>query len=114
MNNLCTNSFVATPLSNCCETLQINDIDSDDLVGKCLISSSLGNVQILDCTIEDGSTILDLTELPSGFLSLYKIYKIVLLAELNATLPIMYNTDYDSIIIQLVNTNPIITNEFVR
>jgi hypothetical protein len=114
MNPLCQNGYVAYPLSNCCETLQINDLDSDDLEAKCIITNSLGNKQILDCTILDGTTVLDLTELPKGFLSNYKLYDIAIFAELNSTLPITYNTDYDCIIIQFVNTNPIITNEFIR
>ena len=106
--NICDNSFQAKGISNCAETLTINDLDAIDGNYKAFTVNSLGNVQILDCTITDNTTILDLLDLPVGFLSTNKLYTLYFSDE------ITYNTDYLAINFSVINVNPIIENEYIH
>ena len=106
--NICDYSFQAKGISDCALTLTINDLYAIDGNYQAFIVNSLGNVQILDCTVADGSTTLDLLDLPVAFLSTNKLYTLYFSDE------IIYNTVFLAINFSVINVNPIIENEYIH
>lgn len=110
----CSNTYHAQPISDCANTLAISGIDSDDANLIFKIKNTLGNTQVLEADCENGNVILDLNDLPSGFINPYKSYFLTVFNG-NEQVSILFNEDiYNKVLIDVEPINPINENEYLR